>query len=140
MCECLDAVLHSFENKVWAEEEIKEKGIEFDTKYGRALAVESLNDTVIKLGQKRGFKLVVRKDSRKGYVRIKATPAKKGEGALAKEVDLTEIYEIFKEKDPKATWFLHVSKKMLLNGSPKSGKMVPSSLSLNDIIAIISNC
>lgn len=136
---CLDSILHSFENKVWAEEEIKEKGIEFQTSFGKGLGVESLNDTVIKLGQKRGFVLVIRKDPRKGYVRIKTIPQKRGEN-LGKEVDLTNLYNVLKKKDPNATWFLHVSKKMLLNGSPKSGKMVASSLSLTDIIETIKNC
>jgi hypothetical protein len=39
--------------------------------------------------------------------------------------------------DPQATWFLHVSKKMLLNGSPKNPKMKPTKLPLNDIIEVL---
>jgi hypothetical protein len=39
--------------------------------------------------------------------------------------------------DPEARWFLHVSKKMLLNGSNKSTGAKASKLSLNDIIEVI---
>lgn len=130
---CLDALLHEFENRVWAEEEIKEKGIEFETQYGKALAIESINDSVIKLAQKDGFMIVVRKDPRKGYVRIKARPVLDKK----KEIDFTDLHEKLKKRDSKADWFLHISKKMILNGSSKTSKMRASSLSLEQIIEII---
>lgn len=131
--ECLDAMLHDFENRIWAEKEIKEKGIEFDTKWGKAIGFETVNDTVIKLAQKMGYMVVVRKDPRKGYVRIKARPAGDGE----KGIDLTLVTEKLKKIDPEATWYLHVSKKMLLNGTPKNPKMIPTTLSLEKIIEIL---
>ena len=130
---CLDALVHTFENRIWAEKEIKEKGIEFETKYGKGMGFETLNDTVLKLAQKKGFVLVVRKDSRKGYVRIKTIPATEKE----KGVNLTLAYEQLKKIDPDATWFLHISKKMLLNGTPKNPKMRPTKLSLADIIRVL---
>lgn len=130
---CLDAMLHTFENRIWAEKEIREKGIEFKTKYGKGMGFETLNDTVLKLAQKMGYVLVVRKDPRKGYVRIKTLPStdeKKG-------IDLTNAYEQLSKIDPDATWFLHVSRKMLLNGTPKNPKMRPTKLSLKDIIKVL---
>lgn len=127
--ECLDAILHNFENKIWAEREIKENGQEFESVFGKAIAFETINDDVIKLSQKMGFSLVVRKDPRKGYVRIKASPAS--------DVDLTNVYEQLKKTDPEATWFLHVSKKMLLNGTPKNPKMKPTTLKIDEIINIL---
>ncbi|MBI2621857.1 MAG: hypothetical protein HYW63_04425 [Candidatus Levybacteria bacterium] len=126
---CLDAILHNFENKIWAEREIKENGEQFESIFGRAIAFKTINDDVIKLSQKMGFSLVVRRDPRKGYVRIKASPAAK--------VDLTNIYEKLKKMDPAATWFLHVGKKMLLNGTPKNPKMKPTKLSLDAIIDVL---
>ncbi len=126
---CLDALLHEFENRIWAEKEIKENGKEFKTRFGKSIGFETLNDTVIKLSQKMGYVLVVRKDPRKGYVRIKANPDS--------DIDLTLAYEQFKKIDPNATWFLHVSKRMLLNGSVKNPKMRPTSLSLEKIINIL---
>ncbi len=129
--DCLDAILHEFENRIWAEKEIKEKGYEFETRFGKALGIETINDTTIKLGQKMGYAMVIRKDPRKGYVRIKARPNKYQK---TDEIDLTLAYEKLKKIDPEATWFLHISKKMLLNGTPKNPKMKPTKLSLNDII------
>ena len=138
--ECLESYMHQFENRIWAEREIKENGQPFTTKWGKGLGFETLNDTVIKLAQKMGYTIVVRKDPRKGYVRIKARPVSEKEKAEGKEdIDLTPVYEKVKEWDPEATWFLHVSKKMLLNGTPKNPKMVPSKLSLDDIIEIIKS-
>lgn len=128
ICESLDAVLHEFENRIWAEEEIK-KAIEFETSKGKGIGLETINDTSVKLAQKLGYVLAVRKDPRKGYVRIKARPDS--------GIDLTRAYEKLKKLDSTATWFLHASKKMLLNGSVKNPKMRPSGLSLSAIISVL---
>lgn len=126
----LDAVLHEFENRVWAEEEI-EKAEKFETSKGKGIGFDSINDSAVKLAQKIGFVLAVRKDPRKGYVRIKARPDS--------GIDLTNVCEQLKKMDPTATWFLHASKKMLLNGSVKNPKMRPTSLSLSAIISVLKN-
>ncbi|HWY79045.1 MAG TPA: hypothetical protein VNW29_01680 [Candidatus Sulfotelmatobacter sp.] len=132
---CLNALVAEFENRIWAEQEIKEKGVEFETSIGKGIGFETLNDTVLKLSQKMGYRLVVRKDPRKGYVRIKTLPDDKDKSGI----DLTLVYEKLKKMDPDATWFLHVSKKMLLNGTPKNPKMVPTKLSLHKIIDVLKN-
>ncbi|MDP2649226.1 MAG: hypothetical protein Q8P10_00120 [bacterium] len=144
---CLDAILHAFENRVWAEKEISEKGHEFATRFGKALAIETINDSVLKLGQKMGYVIVLRKDPRKGYVRIKALPSDNKQQSTNnnqqtaatdhQEIDLTLAYEKLKKMDPEATWFLHVSKKMLLNGTTKNPKMKASTLSLEQIIKVL---
>lgn len=131
----LEALVHNFENRIWAEREIADKGVPFDIKAGKAIGFETVNDTVLKLAQKMGFLLVVRKDPRKNYVRIKLRPT----SDESDDLDLTPVYEKLKELDPEATWFLHVSKKMLLNGTPKNPKMVPSKLSLQDIINVLKS-
>lgn len=130
---CLNALTAEFENRIWAENEIKEKGIQFKTSFGKGIGFETLNDTVLKLSQKMGYHLVVRKDPRKGYVRIKTLPDQENK----KGSDLTQVYEQLKKMDPDATWFLHVSKKMLLNGTPKNPKMVPTKLTLREIIKVL---
>ena len=132
---CLNALVAEFENRIWAEQEIREKGVAFETTFGKGIGFETLNDTVLKLSQKMGYQLVVRKDPRKGYVRIKTLPAQVDKPGL----DLTPVYEKLKAMDPDATWFLHVSKKMLLNGTPKNPKMVPTKLSLNEIIEVLKS-
>ena len=130
---CLNALTAEFENRIWAEHEIAEKGIKFETSQGRGIGFETINDTVLKLAQKMGYILVVRKDPRKGYIRIKTLPDQNGK----KGIELTNVYHQLSKMDPDATWFLHVSKKMLLNGTPKNPKMVPTKLSLREIIKVL---
>ncbi len=140
---CLDAILHVFENRIWAEREIRESGIKFKTRFGEGIGFETINDTVIKLAQKMGYVVVVRKDPRKGYVRVKARPShyqiSNIKNQKYNEIDLTLAYEKLKKMDPDATWFLHISKKMLLNGSVKNPKMRPTRLSLSDIIEVLKS-
>ncbi len=135
MSNCLDALLHNFENRIWAEREIKENGQIFATSFGKGIGFETINDDVIKLAQKMGYVIVLRKDPRKGYVRVKARPSLKSQKKDG--IDLTLAYEKLKKMDPDATWFLHISKKMLLNGSVKNPKMRPTKLSLSDIIKVL---
>ena len=99
--ESLEALVHNFENRIWAEKEIKEKGVPFEIKAGKAIGFETVNDTVLKLSQKMGYLLVVRKDPRKGYVRIKLRPT----SSENDDLELTPAYEKLKEIDPEATWF-----------------------------------
>lgn len=131
--EILDAMLKRFESRIWAEKEIA-KGKEFATKWGKAIAIETINDSVIKLAQKMGYVVVVRRDPRKGYVRIKAMPYKEG---VTPDINLSLVHSQLEKMDPSATWFLHVSKKMLLNGTPKNPKMIPTRLSLDEIVKVL---
>ncbi len=137
---CLDAIMHAFENRIWAEKEIAEKGKKFKTKWGKGIGFETINDAVIKLAQKMGYVVVIRKDPRKGYVRVKARPSsiQNSESRIKnQDINLTLVYEKLRKMDPEATWFLHVSKKMLLNGTVKNPKMKPTSLSLEQIIKVL---
>ncbi len=129
--ESLDGIYKTFQNKVWAEKEIKEKGVEFQTKWGKALGVETTNDETVHLGQKMGYVVVVRKDVNKGYLRIKALPKE--------EIDLTPLYETLKNGEPEATWFLHASRHMVLNGSSKNPQFRPSKKSLQEVIELIKS-
>lgn len=142
----LDVAIHRFESRMWAEEEIKEKGIQFNTKWGKGLAIETLNDEVLKLGQLMGNVITVRKDPKSGTVRIKARPERRisdGEKGRSEykdiEVDLTPVHEKLKKLDPEATWYLHVSKRMLLNGSAKNPTMRGSKLTLPEVVEVLQN-
>jgi hypothetical protein len=53
------------------------------------------------------------------------------------KVDFTQAYEALMKKDPQATWFLHASKKILLNGTTKNPDMKPTKLSLDEIIEVL---
>ncbi len=145
--ECLDALVSDFENRAWAEKEIKEKGVEFETRFGKGIGMETMNDTVLKLAQKLGYVIVIRKDPRSGFVRIKTLPERASQElrsknyelseGVARNVDFTLVSEQLKKMDPEATWFLHISKKMLLNGTTKNPNMVPTKLSLQQIIDVV---
>lgn len=132
---CLDSLFRAFENKVWAERELKEKGVEFQSRWGKGIGVETFNDDVVHLSQRMGYRIAVRKDPKKGYIRIKARPEHEGMNSI----DLTPAYEKLKEMDPNATWFLHVSKRMLLNGTTKNPKMKPTKLTLSEIIEVLKS-
>lgn len=128
---CLDGIYRAFTNKIWAEKEIREAGIEFTTPWGKAVGVETTNDEVVHTGQKMGYAVVVRKDPRKGYLRIKAQPRD--------EIDLEKVYDKLRKDEPEATWFLHASHHMILNGSTKNPDMKPSRKSLSEVIAVFGN-
>jgi hypothetical protein len=127
--DCLDASYKMFQNKVWAEKEIKEKGIEFTTRFGKSFGIETVNREAVHVGQKMGHVLVIRKDPKVGSIQIKSIPRD--------DIDLTALYEVLKEKDANATWFLHASRHMLLNGSAKNPDMKPTKLSLNEVIECV---
>ena len=48
----LDGICKTFQNKVWAERELKEKGVEFETQWGKGIGVETSNDECVHLAQK----------------------------------------------------------------------------------------
>lgn len=124
----LDAELQLFKNKIRAEEELK-KGFIFNSPWGKAIAMETKNEESLKLAQKKGFILAIRKDPEKGFLRIKSLPKK--------EIDLSSLYEKLKKIDKNATWFLHASKNMLLNGSAKNPKAIPTKIPLKTVIEIL---
>ena len=125
----LDGIYKEFQNKVWAEKELKEKGIEFVTRWGKGIGIETTNDEVVHLAQKMGYAVAVRKDPKKGYLRIKSLPKE--------DIDLEAVYNTLKSQEPDATWFLHASHHMVLNGSSKNPDMKPTKKSLQEIIDVI---
>ncbi|NMC35793.1 chromate resistance protein [Candidatus Beckwithbacteria bacterium] len=127
---CLDGIYTMMKLKVDAENEINSQGREFQSQWGKALAIVSKNDEVLPIAQKLGYVLVVRKDP-DGMVRIKANPSS--------EVDLAQACQKAKELDPEATWFLHASKKMLLNGSYKNPDSKFSKLRIEELIGLFNH-
>lgn len=143
----LDSAIHGMENKIWADEEIKEKGIHFNTKWGKGLAIETINDEVLKVAQLQGYVIAVRKDPKNNAVRIKVRPKKRSANKKSEskneyedvDIDLTPVYEKLLKMDSEATWFLHVSKRMLLNGSSKNPNMRGSKLTLSEVVEVLQN-
>lgn len=124
-----DGIYRSLKCRVEAEEALKSSGIVFETAWGKAVGVTTQNDCVMEVGEREGYSLIVRKDPERGFARIYARNDR--------GVDLTKTYERFKEIDPEATWFLHSSLCLLLNGSGKNPAMKPTKLSLEQIIKVL---
>lgn len=126
---CLDSAYAVLTQRVKAEEIIEEKGQEFEIAAGKALALDTRNDDTLKMAQKMGYVLAVRKDSKLGNIRIKVRPDV--------DMDLKALHEKIIEIDKKGTWFYHASGKMLINGSVKHRSQTPSPLPLNEVVALI---
>lgn len=125
----LDSTLISLKNKIRAEEELKKATI-FRTKWGEGVGVETGNKYFLYFARIVGYQIALTKNPEKGEIRIHARPDSK--------IDFTEVYEKVKKLDPKADWFLHSSKKMLLN-TASVAQMKPTKLSLKEIIKVLQN-
>jgi hypothetical protein len=127
--QCLDSAYASLNQKIKAVEILEEDHIEFELPFGKIIALETRNDDVIKMGQKMGYHMVIRKDPKRGNVRIKMRPDT--------ESSLDPLYEEIKKADTKGYWFNHPSGKMLLNDSRKHRDHKPTPLSLDDVVKLV---
>lgn len=127
--QCLDAAYGNLTQYNRAAEIIASEGKHFITAAGPCLAVETKNDDVIKLAQKQGMMIVVRKDPELGHIRIKARPDAK--------LDFRPLADKIASVDTVGSWFYHPSGKMLLNGSQKKRNQKASPLTLNQVISLI---
>jgi len=125
----LNAALKNIKAGIKAREEVK-KGIEFQTPWGKAIALETRNELFLWESEKAGYVLAVKKDPDEGNVRIYAR--------YDSSVDLKNSYQKLKEMDKESDWFLHASSKLLLNGS-RVKDMKPTKLSLEKIIEVLKN-
>lgn len=126
----LNAAYAQLRDEFKALEIISLEGQSFKVGSVKAIALASSNGAVEKRAQKMGYDLMVRKNESKGDIRIKATPR-------VKNLDLTPVYERILKEDSVGTWFLHGSKRMLLNGSSKNPSQIPSPLSLIQVVKIL---
>ena len=132
----LDGVYGDLQSKVEAEAVLKDKSIEFKTRWGKGVGAETEAFGFKSVALSKGYPIVVTKNSKSGSIRISGFEF----GKIKPKVDLTEVWEILKHKDPNATWFLHSSKKLLLNGSRANPDMIPTSLSLKEVMEVLENC
>jgi len=127
--QCLNNAYATLTQQLKAKEILDTEGQEFSIKIGKALGLETRNDETIKLAQKRGYCLVIRKDPKEGNLRIKARPDA--------QIDLTSLYQVIKTLDQKGTWYNHPSGKMLINGSRKHRNQTASPLALKQVIELV---
>lgn len=129
---CLDCTYGILTQQHKASVILAQRGQEFALAAGKALAVESNNDDVLKAGQKQGFALVVRKDPDEGHIRIKVRPDS--------PIDLKQVYEEILKVDRVGTWYYHPSGKMLLNGSHKHREQASTPLELSQVVSLLKKC
>lgn len=127
----LDGVYESLSGKLKAIEQIAEHGAEVETRFGKALVIQSFNDEILRVALKQGYVLVMRRDPQKKYVRIKAHPHS--------PIDLTYLCQKLSAMDSEATWFLHEDKKQLLNGNVGDQQRVVTELEFEELVDIVAS-
>lgn len=124
---CLNGVYRKLEDLEKSKQEMAE-GKEFETKWGKGIAVETGTDAVIKYAQKAGYTVVIKKDPEEGTARIKGIPIP--------GLDLTPLADEVMRIDTIGTWYFHPAKTMLLNGSDKARERKPTPLSLAALVEL----
>ncbi len=126
----IDAFFTVLKQKVKAEAEMK-LGKEIKINGYKTLVIETSVEQAVRIAQKQGFELVVRKDKKSGRIRIKARPDS--------SINLKKAYEKVVSCDPEGSknWFFHKSGKMLLNGSSKNPTIKPTTLSLESVVNLL---
>lgn len=127
--QCLDSAYASLNQYIRALEIIEQNGQEFMVNGQKAMAITTSNDEVIKIAQKQGYSLVVRKDPDKGNIRIKARPDSR--------FNLKMLADEIAQIDRVGSWYFHPSGKMLLNGSDKHQNQAASPLTLIQVVELI---
>ena len=124
----LDSALLNFKSTIRAKEELSE-GTIFESPWGKSLGIETANRHLLWVAEVEGYVITLIKDPKTGAVRIYARPDS--------QVDLSSLLDQIKKVDKTGDWFLHASKKLLLNQSSTNPTMKPTSLSLEKIISFL---
>lgn len=125
----LDMAYAGLRQRFSAERELRSADQRFELPFGAALAILTSNDDTIKLAQKQGIMLVIKKDPILGNIRIKLRPDA--------PVTLEKLSVAIQQADPHGTWYYHPGGKMLINGSQKHRNQTASSLSLQQVVALV---
>jgi len=128
--QCLDNAYNVLVQQHTANEILDSEGTTFTISAGKCLAILSKNDDVIKLAQKRGYALVIRKDPKLGNIRIKVRPDS--------SITLEKLHEAILIRDSVGSWYYHPSGKMLINGSRKNTSQKATLLKLNEVVALVA--
>lgn len=127
----LDGVYQRLKDWDKSKEAINE-GEEFESVWGKGIAVKTAADDVSKVAQKMGYDIVVIYDTEHGYLKIKTAPAVK--------MSLQSLYDKISSREEKNRWVYHNSGHMLFSGSDKGGLNEPTQLHLSDLLEMISAC
>jgi len=105
----LDAELVLYEERAKIDAALA-RGKRFMTKWGRGIGVtvEAVPGMVSGRIAELGYAMVVLRYPKEGFLHVRATPGTR--------VDLSKLAKVVMKEEPKARWYLHHSKKMLLQG------------------------
>jgi hypothetical protein len=124
----LDALLVSQRNEVRIAQDWKGR-VEFDSRYGRAVAVVGQARQVDAYAYAKGFPLVLIMSADRTYHTIRAD--------ANSDIDLTPTWEKIRAREPKASWYFHHSKKMLICGGDHHPNAVLSKMSLKELVETV---
>ncbi|MBI3572911.1 MAG: hypothetical protein HY092_01790 [Candidatus Kerfeldbacteria bacterium] len=105
-----------------------DKRIEFDSKWGKAVAVHSTYRAADVFAYHHGFVLRVQSDPTKPFGDFR--------GDAKSQVDLTPIYELVNAKEP-GSWYLHQSKKILTSNIDPLTGLKPTKYHLQQLIDLV---
>jgi hypothetical protein len=125
----LDAGYAALSEQIEAKHEIDTKAHIYALKQGSGVSIETSNDATIKLAQKQGHQLVVKKDPKLGNIRVKLRPDA--------QFDLKPLQEKIIQLDKVGSWYYHPSGRMLLNGSDKHRDQKASPLTLEQVTTLV---
>jgi hypothetical protein len=102
--------------------------LEFDTRWGLGIAMQSDDGASSRLAYSHGAVLYAYRD-RRGYMGVAAQQRS--------DVDLEGVYRDLQRLDGQADWYLHPSHRLLLCGTPKAPPKQPSALSLQELVDVL---
>lgn len=109
-------------------EQAYNRRIEFQTRWGRGIAMESEDGGSSRLAYREGAILYAYRDGR-GFSGVAAQSQS--------SVDLSSAYTKLLRVDPGADWYLHPNRRLLLCGTPKSPVRNLSELSLDQLVDVL---
>ncbi|EKD90815.1 MAG: hypothetical protein ACD_30C00087G0004 [uncultured bacterium] len=124
--EVLDRLFEVIKNKKMARKDWEGR-VEFESKFGKAVAVKSEFITRAFCKQMGGADIFLMLDPKYNSVQY-FTP---------NEIDLGPIYEALKKLDPDASWFLHQSHHMVICGSGSAPESKTTILSFDQLIDVL---
>lgn len=125
----LDAGYAVLSEQIEAQVELDTKGHVFALARGSGIALETSNDVTMKLAQKHGHLLVVKKDPKTGNIRVKIRPDA--------GFNLSALRDQILQKDRVGNWYYHPSGRMFLNGSDKRRDQKASPLTLEQVTKLV---
>ncbi|HWQ12848.1 MAG TPA: hypothetical protein VNL77_08610 [Roseiflexaceae bacterium] len=105
-----------------------ERRLEFETRWGLGIAMESADGGSSRLAYGRGAVLYAYRDGN-GWMGVAAQ--------ARSQVDLSPVYRALRHKDAGADWYLHPNRRLLLCGTAKAPPRTPSRLSLEELVRVI---